>query len=188
MTTARGNALLSLMALNMALLGDMTAAQAKLVQWNLEDVAFADGGTATGFFMLDLDEFVDEPPPVVDYDIKVSGGSAGYPTFEYTPANQCFRNFFDGTLLNLYGQLVAAHCGSENFSARSLRLNPGPLTSAGGTVSLGGGEYYPTRCCRAIVRGALIGSPVPVPEPSTTLFLLATLSSLLASTLRRLQR
>ena len=186
MIVARFNTLLSMLALSMPLLGAMTAAQAKLVQWNLKDVAFADGGTAAGFFVADP-----EAKRVVDYDLKVSGGSSGIPAFEYTPSNRCFG---PGGSLNFDGQIVAGHCGSFYFSVRILGLDPASMLaqeliqSEGGTVALMGSESYPTRCCRQMVRGVLVGAPVPIPEPSTTLLLLAALTSLLTSPLRRLWR
>ena len=55
---------------------------ATVVTWQLRDVTFFDGGSASGFFTLD-DQTVDF---ITDFDIRTTAG-ATLPAFEYTPAS-----------------------------------------------------------------------------------------------------
>jgi hypothetical protein len=62
-----------------AMVGDVQHATGNVLRWNLQNVTFNDGGTATGFFALDT---APESQPA-DFDVKVTGGK--YPSFEYSP-------------------------------------------------------------------------------------------------------
>jgi hypothetical protein len=62
-----------------AMVGDVQHATGNVLRWNLQNVTFNDGGTATGFFALDT---APESQPA-DFDVKVTGGK--YPSFEYRP-------------------------------------------------------------------------------------------------------
>jgi len=69
-------------ALGLALAGFVRLATADLLRWNLQNVAFNDGGVATGFFLLDT-QTAGSLTPLADFDVKVTGGK--YPAYEYTP-------------------------------------------------------------------------------------------------------
>jgi hypothetical protein len=80
MITARGVKVLLLAALGGGLiLGDLQLATANVLRWNLQNVTFNDGGTATGFFTLDT--AAGSQP--ADFDVKVTGGK--YAPYEYHP-------------------------------------------------------------------------------------------------------
>ena len=63
-----------------SLLFSIARANAELLRWNLQNLAFNDGGRASGFFSLDTTQ---TGGSLADFDIKVTGGK--YPSFEYTP-------------------------------------------------------------------------------------------------------
>lgn len=72
--------LVTMIAIGVLVLRGINAAEAKLVEWLLQDATFDDGGTATGFFILD-----GEGQALPNFDIKVRGGTRGIPAFDYTP-------------------------------------------------------------------------------------------------------
>ncbi len=75
-----------IVALGAGLLVRMGDVHAAGVIWELQDVTFADGGTASGWFKLDLDA----PPgtsPLLDWDVTTSGGDAEkFETWRYVPS------------------------------------------------------------------------------------------------------
>src|SRR5437879_3043517 len=130
-----------------ALLNITQAAHAGPIQWDLRNVTFGDGATATGFFVWDAD--ASQGAQLLNFDINVNGGNiSSFPEFEYT----LFNSITDGaqssnsSLLNLDGVNVAVtfvRVTSNNYlqgRPRELRLPFSPfLTDAGGTVPI----YFP---------------------------------------------
>lgn len=67
-----------------------SVAQAGVYRMTLKDVAFADGGTASGWF--EADTFSDAGVPD-NWDITVTGGNESlFPAFDYTPSNSNNQN------------------------------------------------------------------------------------------------
>jgi hypothetical protein len=157
MIVPRGMKVFLVAVLSVALLSHLSTAQAKLVQWNLQDVTFDDGGRASGFFLLDTDELVDHYAPLHSYEIKVSGGKNGIPPFEYIPSDGCgYPAHYNGVFIMITAQVVPGHCGSLGFSLRRIELSGAALTNAGGPVSIALDEFYPTRQSRHLVEGILV--------------------------------
>ena len=106
---------------------------AEVLRWNLQNVGFTDGATATGFFSLDITH-----GSLTDFDIKVTGGQ--YPSFEYTP-----RKGVAGFWGQLYHPAPTGGSPGAVFSTtsgpmRSLQLVPSqrathPLNSINNTGS-----------------------------------------------------
>jgi hypothetical protein len=126
--------------------------------WTLQNVVFADGGTATGSFVYDSSNNT-----VVSYDISVAGGNTTtFPPFVYQ----------NGTADNI-GATATVGVGIINFVtdlipggyARQLRLAVLPLPATGGTVTLnianpGASECYNCGVYRSFVSGQ-VTAPVP---------------------------
>jgi len=181
MSAHRLRAVLPLTAL-IAVTGYCGAANGKLVQWNLQNVTFDDGGVATGFLILtDACPYLQCGPdyrPLLDYDIQVSGGKDGIPAFAYKPSNAVAQSASDpngqgGSVVFVWGRI-----GSNLVMNRSISFNTlTPLSDDGGTVSIRDlEEHYPTREGRHMVDqftdqavGKLVG--MPIPEASKALFL-----------------
>src|SRR4051794_39139707 len=85
MMTARVPKVFLAMALGLALISAMGVASANVLRWDLQNVTFLDGGTASGFFLFDADASL--PKSVVDWDITLGGGNATwpFPAFRFTP-------------------------------------------------------------------------------------------------------
>jgi hypothetical protein len=67
----------------LARMGDVHAAG---VIWDLQDVTFADGGAASGWFKLDFDAPAGSSP-LLDWDVTTSGGDAEkFETWRYIPS------------------------------------------------------------------------------------------------------
>jgi hypothetical protein len=74
-----------ILVLGCALLASPKNANATLVRWDLHDVVFDDGGTASGFFVVDTSDPFHDPVFAFQFDVQTSTGRtlAG---FEYSPA------------------------------------------------------------------------------------------------------
>jgi hypothetical protein len=128
------------------------------VTWTLSGAQFADGGTASGWFVYDADA-----QALTDFSVSVTGGdTATFPPITYSPANS---NGFvadggtgdAGTILSLSGQ-------GETRGIRMPAVTP--LTDAGGTLALnlagrGQGECYNCGPARGFVAGSLVGTAAP---------------------------
>ena len=136
-----------------------------VVTWNLNNITFNDGATATGSFNWDADSST-----ASNWNISVSAGTLS--AFSYTTSDSQFW------LLNMGNPLMAFDF-QMNGSTRELRLTPiSALTDAGGTVAInlntaGGGsgsvECYNCAPYRPVVSGSFVSAaPTPsVPEPGS---------------------
>jgi hypothetical protein len=77
----RRNQLLTLTAVMLGTCGS-TVGEAAESKWQLDNVVFDDGATATGYFVFDPDTGSGG-----DWTIRVEGGSGAFPSFTYTPAD-----------------------------------------------------------------------------------------------------
>jgi hypothetical protein len=116
-----------------AFVGGANFANADLLRWNLQNVTFVDGGTASGFFLLDT--ATTSAGPLNDFSIHVSGG--GFPSFDYRPSKSS-------------GDGVAAPCSGcvelpgvqfwplppGHVPGRHLILNTNGALNHGGTFTL----------------------------------------------------
>jgi hypothetical protein len=177
----RARAVLLCLAAGTTFCAGLSPAFGTIVRWNLKDVKFDDGGAASGFVVLDVNETGNGASPgtnpqLVDWDIKVSGGNeADFAPFEYTPAST-FESSSDLEILDgvmRYTQLRFAthpkHPGLLQHRFLVLATDP-QLSSAGGAVRLtmsppatdGSREswnFLPNRYA--------FGGMVAVPEPPT---------------------
>ncbi len=180
----------------LALTSGVSAVQATVVEWRLQNVRFDDGGTATGFVSVDVDRdgFGPTPgsnPQLVDWDIKVRGGNTvDFPPLEYTPASTFEANINGGpksdTLNFITSQMLP---GGEPFQRRRLELITRPqMTDAGGRVivtSLGGNNSLPRESWNPLPTRTASGSLTAVPEPSNVTFLALGFAALLGAWARR---
>ena len=138
---------------------------ASTVTWNLSDVTFSDGATATGSFQFDADNNT-----FGSWNIDVTAGVLS--AFTYTNANS---SPFDGVQEPGYQPTFFF---SQNGSTRELRMTPlTALTDTGGTVAInlntwggGSGSVECANCSpyRDIVSGSLTTGDVGgVPEPGS---------------------
>lgn len=131
-----------------------TSYAAANVVWTLNNVTFADGGTATGSFTLD------PGGNFTGWNISVSGGdTTAFPPANYTTGEPAF---------NTPGYVAFANTAFDRYS---LLYFSGPLTNAGGIVPLTAGLDCYVGPCRVTVSGELDGVPTPIPETSTLLLL-----------------
>ena len=140
----------------MAALLASTASYAGPLTWNLTDVTFDDGGTASGWFTYDADTNALSDWAITTTDGSVLSGAT------YTPAG--------------YGY---AYNGYFLFSLGSpyLLFTPASaLTDAGGTVALsqnGYGSYECNNCYPyRFASGSLTTETASVPEPASWAFML----------------
>jgi hypothetical protein len=163
-----------------SVLGGLQRAAAGAMRWNLQNVAFTDGGSASGFFALDPSI----AGGVADFDIKVSGGR--YPALEYTPQNaQIYYSDPQSSGPQSSPPISLAwplHPSSPQPDARSLRLGFRAPTGSGTypvTTFNGGGGFQlnwsyeelgdtdgPARWVRA---GGSITTGEPQPRKQTSL-------------------
>lgn len=141
-----------------------------VIQWNLVDIAFDDGGVATGWFEYDsdFDLFGDwsiqlsEGPDYTAAAIDSSNSSARFVTI--------FATTIDVILFDLDPAFGTHPVHGE---ARQLRFEHlSALTNAGGIVELGpqhSSECYNCSSPRSIVEGYLSTSDPAIPEPSAAL-------------------
>jgi hypothetical protein len=179
MMTARVMEVFLMVVAGLILVGDMGAAQATVIAWHL-DVGFDDGGTATGFILLDVDHHGSGPTPgslpeLVDWDIKVRGGNtADFPPFEYTPTST-FSSYINGsitqgggptfhTVIFFTNQLVP---GGDPQQLRNLYLVTSPMmTDAGGKVVLASALGESRESWNPLPTRTAFGELTAVPEPS----------------------
>jgi hypothetical protein len=156
---ARNDFPMRIVLLSLALAATLNAAP---LTWVLENAAFTDGGTATGWFVFDADT-----EQVLSYSILTSGGNTSvFPAFlfqngapdnlgaYYDPYNGGFM--FDSSFTNGYPDDL------------QLRLAPvgGVLTDAGGVLSLDLNSPWQAECynCspyRVFQSGELSSTPEP---------------------------
>jgi hypothetical protein len=122
------------------------------VVWTLNNVTFADGGTATGSFTLN------PSGSFVNWNIIISGGDTStFPPVTYTTGEPGF---------NTPGYVAFA---DTPFDRYTLLFFSGPLTNAGGMVPLTAGLDCNVGPCRVEASGQLDGVPTPTPESGTLL-------------------
>lgn len=174
--------------LALALCGIAGGASAKVLVWELHNVRFDDGGSATGFFIIDT-RF---PGLLRNFDITTTGGRTN-PSFHYTPrstSGAVNRLVSDGILLGQGKrnqlELAAAIPGSQDseslLSAGTLHLSADPSREF----------LFPDDVFRHVLPGATIAS---VPEASSfaatvaglTVLALIRLARCLSGTPRRLE-
>ena len=166
-------------------------ANAKIIRYTLDNVTFADGGTASGYFEWDtslLNLVSEYQGASVNYDVSVSGGGAVFPTFNYLSANSgpmsasgiIFPNRIlvlgvGGRKLNLIPNTAGGTIGID--------LNIPLLISPGNTYEL----VNPPFTTRNITGGSLVGTLVPVtpvtpvtPVPTGPLWLFGVMAVLLS--------
>jgi len=177
-----------------ALLGLPSVTHAKLIHWDLYNVVFTDGGTLTGFFVMNPDI----PSPnsqLVDFRILASGGDeARFSPFLYTPDTTGINGAFGGQPAAGTGALVL---NAKTSPSRTMQMEFNTLPSDQINlpfpdnhfpVFLTAGErlHDPTNpflAQRGTSTPTLYGyvPATPVPEPSVILLVtlgLATLASL----------
>jgi hypothetical protein len=150
----------------MTILAASSPVKAVVVNWTLNDVAFSDGGIATGGFQTtfnDDETFIPFPldgsSPINKLDIFVSSGDENnFRNFRYQVSD---IDWFDKSKLDLDAN--PRDSGLSNFD---LFFDPA-LTSRGGTFSISGSELYTNEqgevLLRSITAGTLTGEPVPEP-------------------------
>ncbi len=122
------------------------------VIWTLNNVTFADGGTAVGSFALD------PTGNFVAWNITISGGDTiAFPPVTYTTGEPSFNT----------PAFVAF--ADTPFDRYTLLFFAGPLTNAGGTVPLTDGLDCFIGPCRVLASGELDGVLTTIPEPGTFL-------------------
>jgi hypothetical protein len=135
-------------------------AQGAPVTWQLENVQFNDGGTATGSFVFDADLNSFSGISITTSENGVFGASYGIPTGVGN------STFFD--------TVVSLPAGGQ---WRLYFLLSAPMTNAGGVISLVAPRSYEGICAdnvcdffstfRTILSGSIVGSVASVPEPGT---------------------
>lgn len=122
------------------------------VIWTLNNVTFADGGTAVGSFTLD------PTGNFVAWNISISGGdTVAFPPVTYTTGEPAF---------NTPGYVAFA---DTPFDRYTLFFFAGPLPNTGGTVPLTDGLDCFVGPCRVLASGELDGVLTAIPEPGTFL-------------------
>ena len=138
-------------ALVTALVLVWTSYAAANVIWTLNNVTFADGGTATGSFTLD------PGGNFTVWNIVISGGdTVAFPPVTYTTGEPKF---------NTPGYVAFA---DTPFDRYTLLFFAGPLTNAGGIVPLTAGLDCYIGPCRVEATGELDGVVI-TPEPGALL-------------------
>jgi len=160
------------------------------VRWDLQDVTFDDGATASGFFIRDSIRM----PNITKYDIKVTAGP-NIPAFDYSsdifernPALGCMPCYVNN------GTLAEVSFQDKFVGSRYLYLSSPYMTGVVAVLlsvdNFWSSEFWEaylgsTPFERRIVRGSLI-STVAVPEPSAVLFVVLGLVGLIfAARLRK---
>ena len=127
---------------------------ASSVQYSLDNVAFSDGGSATGTFVYDTE--LDE---ITDWSVSVSGGEEDtFPPLSYTPESSTARRFDFG---DLQPRITFRVLGTDS-SRRGLRMTPTLPLAGGGGIPLqldtpgGGVECFNCFPFRGITSGSLV--------------------------------
>lgn len=183
----RGNSFSMLAALALAVLAWTVppSFSAPLV-WNLRDVHFEDGGSATGSFTYDA-----STGNILNWNIVATGlGADVFPTpIDITFANvpgcndpdcDISQHFAVGTPLT--DIFVFSHGSTPATSAFLSLITAAPLTNAPGTVALIPGtppELSSISCCEnELQTNFLSGSLASVPEAASMWYLLAGIAAL----------
>ena len=153
------------------------------VTWTLSGVQFADGGTATGYFVYDADAST-----ISSWLIQTQGGNtAAMPAFTYdstmssTPTLAPLAYYNTGS--PFVGPLISTWNPASHFLIRELQLPVSSgLSDAGGTVSiaLGSNAYECIDCApyRNITAGSLIGTAAPnITSANSTTFVVSAAGS-----------
>jgi len=120
----------------------VSAVQATVVEWQLQNVTFDDGGTASGFVSVDSHDH-ESLPDLVDWGIEVRGGNTvDFPPFAYTPASTFYAYIRESSRLD--GRPIdELQFGTPQ---RTLYLVTHPVITGGGRrVHLDGSFYSPSR-------------------------------------------
>lgn len=147
-----------------ALLGiDATPAEASVIVWTLQDVAFSDGGTASGTFSTDS-----TTGNVVDFNIVTTAGAklAGTTYDSSAPTTEVYDRLWGPNTFLLFNR--TAYYNLELAFASAL-TSPGDVLLALNRAS------YECRNCspsRIVVSGEVVSAITAVPEPSTWAMLL----------------
>jgi hypothetical protein len=174
------------------------AAQATVIEWHLQNLKFVDGAIATGFISVDVDHngfgpTPDSNPGLVDWGIKISGGSTvSLPDFAYTPASTFESTAhaqgsqggrLDSDTLTFY--VLSLGGTAQTRRVLTLELLP-QMTSAGGQVSLSASERLFDTSSNILGSRTAFGTlGAPFPEPSTITLLALGVGALIALSVRR---
>jgi hypothetical protein len=150
-----------LSAVAVLLFGLVSAAAARPVYWELQGVAFDDGGSVSGNFIYDPDN-----QQFSSFSLSIAGGNTqDFPAVVMTQANS--QGYLSNDPSNSQPTLIFQ---LDDGSMRQLRMTPATtMTSFGGTVALdlntahgssGGLECYNCGPFRIITAGSLAGSIV----------------------------
>jgi hypothetical protein len=148
---------------------------AAIVNWQLDDVAFADGGQASGFFSVNTVTHT-----FINWDISVAGGDTStFPAVVYNP----FTSVLNPSALQPYSyslplwpgfylDFAMAETDPTYHRDRQLRLAFDDLPDLGGTIAVDpnnafAGECYNCAPVRLFTSGGTIVGTAAVPEPST---------------------
>ena len=157
----RHSILAGVRALALSLVLGAGSAFAVPVTWTLDGATFADGGTASGWFVYDLD--APGGQILTDFSISVDGGdTVTFPPITYSPAN-AYGSVNEGGAGNI-GTIFGLSAPGETRGVRIPAVTP--LTDAGGTLAinlagLGQGECYNCGPARSFVAGNLVGTLAP---------------------------
>jgi hypothetical protein len=165
--------------------------QAAQITWTLQNVTFADGGTATGSFVVDTTlPFFSR---VLSYNITTSGGNVtNFPSFTYENgvAPNELPSLSDSGELQLSTSLLNPNLPPQTGSRTLLLRFSESLLTAQGTVSVLTGfnsfECWSCSTLRTVSGGSAVPTfNAPIPEPGTCAMLAAGLAGL--TLLRRRQ-
>jgi hypothetical protein len=164
------------------------------VRWDLQDVTFDDGATASGFFFLDSSITPNTGLLLTKYDIKVTAGP-NITAFEYS--SDIFQWSPDMGCMPCYGNngtLAEVSFQDKFVGSRYLLLSSQYVTNGVAELlsqdNFQSAEFWdadprPMPFERQIIRGSII-SIVAVPEPSFPLFVGVGLAGLIfAARLRK---
>src|SRR4249919_2081910 len=93
--TIRATKVLVLAAVLGAMWLHIEFASAKVLRWDLQNVAFDDGATGSGFFLWDADASPEKH--LVNWNIAIGGGTLYAPDYTFTPSTSTF--WFNGRTL-----------------------------------------------------------------------------------------